>query len=132
MSKRPGYKRDKPVYRLRFDGDEFDGLEVTAKSLPLGEFLELQRMQAKAGTDPDVAEQVIGRMAHVLISWNLLDDDDQPVPCTFDGIKAQDLPFVLAIFQAWMEAVAGVPNHSPASSNDGGTSLEPSIPMEPL
>ena len=130
MGKRPGYRREKPLYKLTFADDEFDGLEVVAKSLPLGEFFELQRLQEKANTDPDVAEQVIGRLADVLTGWNLEDDDGQPVPCTFEGIKQQDLPFVLAIFQAWMEAVASVPNRSRGNSNDGETSLELSIPME--
>lgn len=130
MGKRPGYKREAPLYKLIFADDQFDGLEVMARSLPLGEFLELQRLQAKAGEDPDAAEQLIRKLAGVIVSWNLLDDADGPVPATFDGLATQDLPFVMAIFLAWQEAVAGVPNHSPNGSSNGGTSLELSIPME--
>lgn len=130
MSK--GYKRDKPVYLLRFEDEQFDGLEVMARSLPLGEFLELQKTQATAATDPEAAEKIVKTLAGVLSSWNLEDDDDTPVPCNFDGLKEQDFPFVLAILEAWMTAVAGVPNHSKPALNDGGTSLELSIPMEQL
>ena len=130
MGKRPGYKRDKPIYKLIFADDQFNGLEVVAKSLPLGEFLELQKLQSHATEDPEAAEKIMRKLGDVLISWNLEDDDDQPVPATYDGLASQDLPFVLAIFQAWQEAVAGVPNPSPAASNGGGTFQEQSIPME--
>ena len=130
MGKRPGYRREKPLYKLVFADPQFDGLEVMAKSLPLGEFLELQKLQARAGEDPDAAEQVIRRMADVIVSWNLLDDADDPVPASYDGLLTQDLPFVMAIFMAWQEAVAGVPNLSPNGSPNGVTSLELSLPME--
>lgn len=161
MGKQRGYKRDKPVFLLKFEGEQFDGLEITAKSLPLGQFFALQRMQERANADPDVAEAVVRKLAGVLISWNLLGDDDEAVPCEFavcivsgkpggpdqpcshcqnggedvpaceyTGLVALDMPFVLAIFGAWMEAMAAVPNHSSTASNGGGTSLEQSIPMD--
>lgn len=130
MGKRGGYKRERPLYKLVFADPEFDGLEVMTKSLPLGEFLELQKLQARAAEDPDAAEQVIRRLADVIVSWNLEDDQDQAVPATYDGLLGQDLPFVMVIFQAWQEAVSSVPNRSPDGSNGGGTSLELSIPME--
>lgn len=161
MGKRGGYRREKPVYLLRFEDAQFDGLEVTAKSLPLGEFFTLQRLQEQAGADADAAEQVVRKLADVLVAWNLEDDDGQAVPCEYavctvsgkpgnpgqpcshhqngaddvpaceyTGLVAQDLPFVLAITRAWMEAVASVPNSSGGNSNDGGTSLEQSLPME--
>lgn len=132
MGKRGGYKREKPLYKLVFEDEQFDGLEIMAKSLPLGEFLELQKLQARAVDDPDAGEQVIRRLSDVLVSWNLEDDDGQPVPATFDGLASQDFPFVLAIFQAWQEAVSSVPNRSPGGSNGGGTSPELSLPMEAL
>lgn len=163
MGKRPGYRREKPAYLLKFEDDQFDGLEVTARSLPLGEFFTLQRLQAQASDDADAAEQVVRKLGGVLIGWNLESDDGKPVPCEFavcresgkpgkpgepcsarnahtdsddelceyDGLVDQDLPFVLAILSAWMEAMASVPNRSPGNSSGGGTSLEPSIPMEP-
>lgn len=132
MAKRPGYRREKPLYLLKFADEEFDGLEVMSKSVPLGEFFELQRLQAVAASDPDAAEKIVTQMANVLVSWNLEDEHGKPVPCNYAGVSSQDMPFVLVIFAAWMEAVAGVPNLSPPASSDGGTSLEPSIPMEPV
>lgn len=162
MGKKGGYKRQKPLYALKFEGDEFEGLEIMARTIPLSKFFELQRLQELASTDADAAEEVVRRLAGVLVSWNLLDDDDNPVPaefavctasgkpgkpgnpcsahqpaegtepesCEYTGLVAQDLPFVLAIVQAWMEAVTSVPNLSKSSSNGGETSLELSIPMD--
>lgn len=160
MSKRGGYKRSKPLYKLNFADDEFDGLEVTAKSLPLQEFFGLQRLQARANSDPDAAETVVRKLTEVIVSWNLLDDDDKPVPvayavckvagkpgepgkpcshhqndegaeaCEYGGLCEQDLPFVLTIFGAWMESIADIPNHSPGTSSAGESNPELSIPMD--
>jgi len=52
--------------------------------------------------------------------------------CSYAGLADQELPFVLTIFRAWMEAVASIPNRSKDSSNGGETSPELSIPMERL
>lgn len=161
MGKRGGYRREPTMYALKFEDPQFEGLEVMAKSLPLGEFLAMQRLQGRAAEDTDAAEQVLRKLASVLVSWNLEDEQGQPVPiqyavcrvsgkpvapgkrcpecastaedeqpCDYTGIAGQELPFVLTIFQAWMGAVASVPNLSPNDSNGGGTSLEQSLPME--
>lgn len=126
-----GFKREAPTYKLVFEDDEFDGLVVRAKSLPLGAMLAFQALQEKAGKEIEAATEVLRRFADVLIDWNLEDEDDQPVPCDFDGLASQDLPFIMKIVEAWMNAVASVPKASLPGSNSAGTSaLEPSIPME--
>ena len=166
MGKRGGYRRKPPLYALNFVPDEegaeneFDGLEVMARSLPLHEFLGLQRQQQAAQEgDPEAAEVIIRRLAGVIVSWNLEDDEGRPVPvayavcrdggkpgspgepcsahqgdgaapCDYTGLVAYDMPFVLAVFYAWMNAVTSVPNLSKNDSNGGGTSQELSIPME--
>lgn len=125
-----GYKREAPTFKLVFEDDEFDGLVVRARSLPLGAMLAFQGLQEKAGKDVDAALEVLRRFADVLVSWNLEDDQDQPVPCDFDGLCSLDMPFVMKIVEAWMSAVASVPKAQPSGSSGGGTSLEQSIPME--
>jgi hypothetical protein len=131
MGKRGGYKREPTLYNLQFEGDpSFDGLEVMAKSLPLKEFFALQKLQSVADSDPDAAEKVVRAFAGVLVSWNLTDEADQPVPASYDGLIEQEYGFVLRIFAAWMGAISSVPNLLLPGSNGGGTSPEPSIPME--
>lgn len=160
MGKRAGWKAQPTIYRLNFEGDQFEGLTVEAKSMPLGGFFGLQELQARAETDLDAAKQVIRRLASVLVAWNVEDEHGQPVPavyavckvsgkpgepgaacpecasgdgspaCDYTGLVGLELPFVLQIFRAWMQAVASVPNPSPPPSNGGGTFPEQSIPME--
>lgn len=163
MGKR-GFKRTRPLYALKFeppqDGseDEYAGLEIMARAIPLRDFFELQQLQRAAETDPDAQKKIITGLAGVIVSWNLLDDDDKAVPvayaicrdsgkpgepgqpctahqgaeipCEYTGLCEYDLPFVLTIFYTWMTAVASIPNLLRGTSNDGGTSQELSIPME--
>ena len=160
MGKRPGYKRNPPLYRLNFEAEEFEGLEVMTKSVSMNEFFEFQTLQERAQTDPEAQKEIMRRLCGVIVSWNLEDDEDQPVPvqfavcvesgkpgnpgdpcshhqneeghapCEYTGLIAYDLPFVLAIFFAWMEAISNIPNLSSKTSSDGETSLAQSIPME--
>lgn len=126
------------IISLQFEGEEFEGIEVRAKSLPLGEFFDLQKLQAQAkGDDVAAAEKVINVLGTVLISWNVTTGDDEdddadevPVPCNTEGLRSLPMRYVMAILQAWMKAVAVVPNLSASGSNAGGTSQEVSIQMD--
>lgn len=127
------WRLPKNTIRLEFEGDEFEGIEVEATSLPLSEFFALQDLQQRAQNDLTAAEEVINKLGAVLTSWNITtggdDEDEVPVPCNADGLKSLPLRYAMAILQAWMQAVAVVPNRSASASNAGVTSLENSIPM---
>lgn len=130
-----GYKRPPKIYKLRFVDEEFDGLEVRAKSISTKILMEISSFGDLRGkVDPNTAGPELERMFEVfsksLVSWNLEDDDGNPVPPTVDGILEQDIDFMLEIISAWMEAIAGVPEDLKARFNGGGTSLAESIPME--
>lgn len=136
-----GYKRKKTVYRMRFEG-ELEGLEVTATAPPLG-FLEdamsLASLTGKNAKDltPEEYAKVMGLFsgfANHLVSWNLENDDDTPVPATLEGCRSQDLDFMFEIIEAWLDAVGNVGESDPLGrpSSDGRPSLEASMPMEPL
>jgi hypothetical protein len=133
-----GYKRPPKVYKLKFaDDDEFAGLEVRAKSVPLGKFLDLTKLVELQGGNigPEELDQIremFSGFADALVSWNLLDEQDQPVPATLDGLMTQDFDFVLPVIIAWMEAVAGVAAPLKTASSSGTTTLEASLPMAPL
>jgi hypothetical protein len=136
-----GYRRKVVHYKLKFENPEYEGLEVIAKSLPLGDFLEFQKtasvpVNAMAATPEAVAKRndasvsMFKMFAENLISWNLETEDGKPVPATYKGIISQDFSFILDIIKAWMDAIASVPKASEAALNGSGTYLEPSIPME--
>ncbi len=137
-----GYVRVKKIYKLVFEDPEMDGLVVRAKSVPVGQFVELARLaeldkkDTYSGEDLEQIDRLFRGFASALVSWNLEDDNEDgatvPVPASVDGLYAQDLEFVMAIIAAWMQAMGGVTGPKEQRSNAGELSLAASIPMEPL
>jgi hypothetical protein len=137
-----GFVRKRTVYKLVWDPPhELAGLEVRVTGASVGEMLD---MAALADADDEVkaarSDEAFTRFAEALVSWNLetevLDEGGVttvPVPATLDGVRAQDLDFVLELIQAWMRAIVDVPPPLPDASTPGGSSgREVSIPMEAL
>lgn len=134
-----GYKRKSTIYKLVFDDSDMAGLEVMAKSVPTGRLLKLMKLADVAGqgvqkkqlTAEDVAaiESLFEGFAKALISWNLVDDDDAPVPANLEGVHDQDFEFVLTIIMQWIEAIAGTSTNLGKASSDGPLSLVGSLPM---
>lgn len=67
-----------------------------------------------------------------LVSWNLEDEDDQPVPADYYGLMSQDADFAMTLVMAWMDGVLGTPGPLGRNSNDGMPPEGVSIPMETL
>lgn len=127
-----GYKRTPRVYNLVFQGD-FEGLNVQATGMPVGEFLELANLYEGAEKgNTDAVSAIFDVFARHLVAWNLEDENDQPVPPTVDGMKAQELDFVLAVISHWIEAISSVSRELGKASKTGGTSAEALLPMETL
>jgi hypothetical protein len=126
-----GYKPKRKIYNLDFTGTDHEGLRVSIRGLNTGQYMDLfeAKTEAEAGGETN---KLLTIMAGQLVSWNVEDDDDTPVPATLDGIKTQDLDFNLAVVNAWTTAMAGVPAPLEQPSTDGGPSLEASIPVEIL
>ena len=70
--------------------------------------------------------------AQFLVEWNLEEEDGTPIPCTPDGLLAQEYELVIAIINAWVSAVHNVSPSLKERSNDGMRSVVESIPMETL
>jgi hypothetical protein len=137
------YQRKPKLYELKFE--DYPGFEVTMKGLSIESFMSLARqasgmrgldLKNAEGADLEKAmDQIDGlftRFAKSLKAWNLDDDDGQPVPETADGVRSQDLDFILEITMAWMDAIASVDIPLPQPANGSGTFPEGSLPMEPL
>ncbi len=50
---------------------------------------------------------VFGGFSEHLVSWNLENDDDTPVPASFEGVRAQDTGFVMETMMDELAAAAG-------------------------
>lgn len=131
-----GFKAKKKLYRLTFAEDtDMAGLDVVASSVPLGTLLRLQEMADRGeeiAKDKAAFREVVEILAGAMLSWNLEDDFDQPVPVTVEGILAQDVDFVIAVIRAWTKAISGVADPLGAGSTSGAQFPEASIPMEPV
>jgi hypothetical protein len=122
-------------YKLSFQpGTDLEGLTVVLRGLSLGEVISLRAEGARSVEGDGEAEPEIVRMAKLiadqLVEWDAEDEDGTPIPATLDGLLSQDKTVTLDIFEAWQEAVTGVPAPLEQPSSDGQTSLEASIPME--
>lgn len=137
-----GYKVTKTVFKLVFHDGQYEGLEVRATAPPLGFLKSTMAMAKFAGKraeelSPEELDEVMtlfSGFAEHLVSWNLENDDDTPVPATLDGLQAQELPFVFDLISAWMDASGGLSEADPLGrpSCGGRPSLEGSLPMETL
>jgi hypothetical protein len=126
-----GYRTQEKHYKLVFEDDEFEGLEVVAKSLSVGDFLKMTELAGK-GSDVDSGNirTMFETLAASLVYWNLEDEKGKKVPSTLAGIMSQDFDFIMSIIGAWMEGMAAVSPKSQKTSNPG--SALASLPMETL
>ncbi|MEU8756208.1 hypothetical protein AB0C88_37550 [Streptomyces chartreusis] len=118
-----GYKGTPRTVRIVFAQDhEHHGAEARARRMSLGEW------EAVIESDEDNALEEFTKR---LVSWNLTDDDDQPIPPTAEGIREVDTSLVRALKDAWLQSIAGVHAADPLSesSPSGETSPAPPIPM---
>ena len=131
MAARKRYKREPKKYDLTFEGGDLDGFECIMSGVSLDDFLDLASLESALSTPEGRTRENIERQFSVLgehmASWNLDDDDDKPVPCTYEQLRTFDFDFALAIFRGWMRAMHTVPDDLGKESDSGGTSQEASL-----
>jgi hypothetical protein len=109
---------------LRWDDGDYVGLEVeTYVSASLGLYWQFGR---EAATLDERIERFARFGREVLVSWNLIDNEDEPIPATSVGMNA--IPAVLAwdIVNRWIEEIVGVPDPLEPVLSNGATSTSPS------
>ncbi len=119
------FKRNK-TYLLAWEEGEFKGLEVLTRSIPTGRYLELM----KELRGDNATEAAVLGMADFIIEWNLEDENDQPVPCTREGIMTVDLELITAVTRAWQNTIGGTDVPKDETSSSGSQLVEASLPME--
>src|SRR5690348_6784001 len=118
-----GYQR--PILRLKFEDPEMAGLEVMCRRP------SVKKVEEYSKSDRNLEVQV-GIIAECLISWNLEDENGDPVPTSAESLLDQDQPFLIALLDAWMGQAIKVSGPLGSDSPSGEPSPEVSIPMEPL
>ena len=126
-----GFKLEPKHYQVTFEDGDLGGLVCEFKGLPLGEYLEfvaqLDALSTPEGRTPENIEAQFATLAALLVSWNLEDDDDQPVPPSYDALKMFDLSYVRQIMRGYTRAFTAVPTASNETSGSGETSPERSL-----
>jgi hypothetical protein len=69
--------------------------------------------------------------AEALVSWNMTDEHDRPIPATLEYIESEDSDFVMLCIAQWMNAISRVNDASPLdeSSQPGQPTLEETSPL---
>jgi hypothetical protein len=100
-----GFRPKRAPFKLDFTGTEYEGLEVSARPVPMSVMLDV--LGSTASGDLSAARHVAATLAYALESWNVEDDDGQPVAADLDGLMSQDARFYDAVLKAWVAAMAG-------------------------
>lgn len=151
---RKGFRLPRKVYVLDFEGTELEGIEVKAKSAPLGVLLQLGGMvdgfegvpDAEAMAELSEAEQaghakgsmdalasIIDTFATIVTDWNVQDDDTgEFIAPDKAGLRTLDPPHLMLIIRAWMAAVSEVPAPLSEPSSSGKQLEALPLPMAPL
>lgn len=139
-----GYKSKRQVYVLAFpDGHPAHGLEVRAGGASIDGLLKVNRLYQAALAGRGMAsvnaesvaavEQLMDIFGRAIISWNVEDDHDQPIPCTRENLGAISQDELLAVVMAWARTIgeASAPLETRSTPN-GPTSTLSMIPMAPM
>jgi hypothetical protein len=132
-----GYRTTRTLYPIRFaPGHKLHGLNIMARSCPIGELVELGRVAStvKAAQGSGVLPvNEINRLLDVfgnsIKEWDLEDEDGNPVPPGRAGLEFLDLEDVMDVILKWAETIAQVSAPLDKRSIPSGT---PQIPMEPM
>ena len=84
--------------KLDFSGTDREGLEVTAKPVPVGLLHD--------------AASVAEALGRNLVSWNVR-DGGRPVPATASGLASRDPEFITAASGAYLKAVGAIGRPAP-------------------
>jgi len=129
-----GYKPKRTLYKIDFSETEHAGLEVTARGTSMaglfdlletaGQVEDLEQLDENADAKEirEKLQKLFAPFAKILVAWNVLDDDDEPVPASLAGLMSQEPQFVAFILEHYCKAMTQAPPPLPASSPSGGSS----------
>ena len=93
-----GYKLVPRTAVLVFE-NEHEGAEVRATlDHPLGMFIQAQKLQ-----ESQDLEGLCRFVANILVDWNL-EDEEGPLPITYEGVLRSYPAFINALITEWMKA----------------------------
>jgi hypothetical protein len=127
-----GHRRVPTIHTLdKIAGEE--GLIVRLKGLRIGKLRKLIRiMESDEQGLSDMLDELTETMAAAAISWNLEDEDGNPVEFDRDGIEELELDQLMGIVNAWTGAMTSVDDELGKDSTSGERFPVPPLTMEAL
>ncbi|HET6286356.1 MAG TPA: hypothetical protein VFG15_06360 [Amycolatopsis sp.] len=115
-----GFNANPTIYRLDFENPALDGLIV-----------RVRRGSVQIRSDYDAAETWRDQLevfTRVLVEWNLVDDENSPLPLTVDSLLATEDQVVTAMLDGWVQAGRpSVPLEQPSTPGE----IESASPLPP-
>jgi hypothetical protein len=124
-----GFREPDSTITIRFaEGHRYHGLEAVCRSTSIEEYAAMFGWDG----EPENDGITIKRFYNALISWNLTDKNDQPVPVS--DAPTRDQKLMRELSKAWVQGLVGVTDNDPLpeTSPSGETSPAPPIPMTPV
>lgn len=129
-----GYKRERRIYILEFTDPQYQGLEVKVRSIPIREWKHLMTLDSESDdTETRVSsiQQMMYSFSEALVSWNMEDDQGNPLPTTLEYLESEDADFVMSLIMQWMKAIAWVDDSSPLDSDSQPGQPTPEVQNQP-
>ena len=121
-----GYTPKLRVLSLDFSDTEYKDIEIKALSATLREWHSLT--PGVPMEDDEVVSLLVKKITH----WNLVDEDDNPLPISIESFDTFDFELIRTIFVQYQLAVRGIPSELGKESTDGENPIVDSIPMETM
>lgn len=126
-----GYRRVPTIYTLdKVRGEE--GLIVRLKAIKIGKMRKLMQLTSSDDTANEGLAQILDLLQEALVSWNLEDEQGQPVPATPEGVEDQESELILRIVETWMDQMTGVTPELGKDSSSGASFPGRPLTMEAL
>lgn len=121
-----GYTPKLRVLSLDFSDTEYPEIEIKALSATLREWHSLT--PGVPMEDDEVVSLLVKKITH----WNLVDEDDNPLPISIESFDTFDFELIRTIFVQYQLAIRGIPSELGKESTDGENPIVDSIPMETM
>ena len=119
------------IYDLEFDG-ELEGLHVRAKSIKFGKVRQLIALMDEEDKDVEVMDRIAKELAENIVSWDFLDENEQPIPVSVEAIDDLEFDEVIAITNKWLDQMTGPSKELGKDSNSGESFPGRPLTMEAL
>lgn len=127
-----GYKKVPTVYTLdKIKGSE--GLVIRIKGLRVGKLRRLVRiLESDERSLTEVLDEALDLISANAVSWNVTDEDDQPVELSREGLEELELSELMEILGAWTDKLTAVGDDLGKDSTSGESFPGRPLTMEAL